>query len=388
MKSNFGMTLLVWAVFSGAILPGCAKVPSQPVTYHQPDAIITINVSQTFGCKEDKGTVYTALGIQSSTAYVASSEVVEFNLDTFGGTLKKPTFTIDRTADGRLSGINAVSEGQGAALIKSAVGIVASFIPGAGGATGTAFRGPVKSGPRAMSCADIRALAKDAKPTEPVAVTITYAAPVVVRQGGTVLPSPEAPAGAFDTAVGPLVMKADPASSAAAFALKDVLGQFRVDADAHFVSGEQDQGNGTATRAPVDCKAAPVADHILSLPLRTVTDAIVKVHYKAPVGPEIEAWQGRVTIPTAYCYAVLIPTGAAFGSSEVTLKLGNAGNLEQLKYGVTATGSGDTLAALAAIAGARPTDASRAKALDDQTDLIAAQEKLVKCKADRDSCTK
>jgi hypothetical protein len=72
----------------------------------------------------------------------------------------------------------------------------------------------------------------------------------------------------------------------------------------------------------------------------------------------------------------------------VTLKLGDAGNLQELKYGVTATGSGDTLAALAAIAGARPTDASRARALDDQVDLIAAQEKLVKCKADRDSCTK
>ena len=104
--------------------------------------------------------------------------------------------------------------------------------------------------------------------------------------------------------------------------------------------------------------------------------------------PSDPFWEGIAMVPQrGVPYVLPIPRAAFIGKQSVTLKLSDAGAITQLGYGSengAATAIGSAGKALDLLNG--QTDAERAAALSAQADIIAQQERLLRCRADPENC--
>jgi hypothetical protein len=97
-----------------------------------------------------------------------------------------------------------------------------------------------------------------------------------------------------------------------------------------------------------------------------------------------QIWAGAVLVPQlGNPYTVPIPKGRPFGKQSLELALTDSGAITTLHYG-RESGTAAVIGSVNDIVGAFPTETAT---LNAQSDLIAAQQKNLKCKMDPSNCS-
>ena len=332
------------AIAAAMTVGGCASTPDVVYRYYPAKAATTVTVTQTVDCNQAKTQIVQVMTPSVATSYSSdlSKPPQSLRLKDLGGTMADTEFTMSWYDDGRLKSINQSSTGQGEAILKAAESALGAlgFIGGA-----------EKAAPAALKECDFINSWGSGKP-----VTIVY--------GHT-----------FTFAAGEK-------SSA------------RLDA----IPGYQPLFDQIGGLLPIlQASVGMIAPPSVSLVERadaSPTDSAVMLHlYKtAYVAIEITAksnpiWKGTVTVPTAQDNPLPIPKSALFGKQAFALSLAETGAVTSVTYNKT-SGAASAFNAVTALDSALSpaSDAAKAAAIKAQADLIAQQQRLVRCQAQPDKC--
>ncbi len=96
----------------------------------------------------------------------------------------------------------------------------------------------------------------------------------------------------------------------------------------------------------------------------------------------------NIALPLSATYKLAIPKAAVFGKQSFSLTLAESGAVTSVDYGKLSGASGALNAATSAAGAVAPeSTANRAAEVKAQADLIAQQQRLVRCQAQPDKCT-
>jgi hypothetical protein len=335
-------SLLFSAVALALVLPGCAHLPDATVTYYLPRTEIRFKVIRTVACDAQN----TLIVINSATPTVTNSadrsERFQIYLPDLKGWLSDADVKFDFFEDGRLRNINATSTGEGEPILKTIVSIAlaAAVLASDGGKDYT------------KECALIKKFAGD-KP-----LTITYEGRVDVTK---------APTESQDI---------EPEDATAVYASQLVGAIGGVCA---FVTGTE-QANEPASYSPRDGDALLRARQPGIAKIRITTGTMERCK-----GTDI--WNGQ--LPVAQIgkpYTLPMPKPVLFGKEAFGASFSESGALTSLQY-TSNTGVGQALnVANAALTGVQNETAQKAAAVKAEADLIAQQQRLAQCLADRATC--
>ena len=353
------------------LVSGCATTPPMTVHYYLPRADLSLTVKKTLSC-DSNATMFTVLSATHDVAYSASSPstdsdaVQQVQLGRLDGTFSDADLGFTFRSDGRLSGLNVATTGEGGEIIKSALAIaqpITGLVPLAMGAAPEPRFDQIKE-----ACENIARWGGKDK-----TLTLTYVATV--------------PFNSPDGSGEPMVP--DPASADYASELGEIIGMVC------WTAGK------SVPREPMGMDPAGVPRGDIGLILRQPAVAHVEVdnwdrHFCGqpdkddpdPNPPnKTVVWSGDVDVPQhGKLYVVLIPRAAAFGKENFTLSLSDEGTVTELKYGKT-NGVAEALGAAKSVEDtAIETPAQRAQRATDEENAIAAQQKLAACEADHSKC--
>jgi hypothetical protein len=386
-------------------LGGCGTTPKGTITYYFPKAETQFVITQTLSCNAAGDALHEVVTVTPTTVY--SSDLLvpvgKFTPSSLDGTLSDTDVGFTFTDDGRLSGMNSTTTGQGGTVIKDILGVVKAAGVFAAAATHP-YDAPAackiiasNAGKSADKAADKPAdknkdagskVAKAATGTDaPPTVTLNYAG--LLQYGRTGAPDPDP----STVALG--IRSADqqnPSPSleilpdASSVSLVAALRQ-------HIPHLEFDVQIGKATRyAAAKWEGIGKGD----IPLQLNSAASVEMLVKGPVG-DLKTydlvWRGVVPVPLTSLqdqFTLPIPQASLFGTHKFVLALSGYGSINKLEY--SSTGSSDAADAFgslgSAVGGAlkKPTEAEQASAVQAHADLIYQQQRLVICNADPAKC--
>lgn len=371
------------ALIGGAIfmLPGCATMPPEVVTYYLPKAKTKIVITQSLACDAAGKRLVSDSVVSAETAYSADeSRPLTIAFNDFGGTFADADVAFGFTEDGRLSSINAAITGQGAEVVKQAVALATAV-----GGAAVAFADPaaIKS-----ACAAIKTLGGMAGAKDATVGTITYAATLRYAKDGTLI--------AADPGDNPGYAKADPAAAVAlrpdarSRALHAQMARFS-EALVSFTATVEKSEAMTPRVAwqGWSAKTNPAApSHYVKLLMNDTKRVALHVDGPKPDFSDSEAiWHDYVVVPADSVYPLLVPTGMLFGSQHLVVEIAPSGQITKIQY-ATNTGASAVLGVAGSVGGALPTDASIAKADSSASDRIYEGQRRALCQADPKSCPK
>ncbi len=359
-------------------LSGCANgIPKGSLTYYLPKAETTLTVTQTLTCNATGDEVLQVVTVNPSTVYSSDTDhVVTITPRNISGTLNDADISFSFTDDGRLSGVNTSTTGQGSTVVKDVLAVVKA-------AGLTAAAAPPAMNPKA-ACATIAALApKGAKAdAPPPSLTLTYthsfgydtsAANVQFKDSSGTGPTfnPE-----FDT---------DFASHTYFNALKKSIPQLGFAVE--YVSAAKAKATSWAGADTSDFALDLNSLATVKLQVRGLKDDMKGVNREA-------IWSGEALVPlneTKDLIHVPIPKPVVFGQRKFSLTLASSGAITKIGYASTGvTDTADALSAIGSAVGATTkgsTVAQQAAAVQAQADLIFQQQRLATCKAKAESCS-
>jgi hypothetical protein len=331
------------------------------VRYFFPKASLNITVVQSLTCnKAGVIAVTTATPVVSYTADRSQAQTIA--IADLGRSYANASATFTLSEDGRLKAVGTESTGQGEAILKSALGLA--------GAVGL-VRAPV-------AAAAAAAVLNKQTPCEVIkdwgregAVTLTYRLPngnpvdLTAAAGGTRVdlePTPDS-----ETLYAELL--------SASF--KGLNFQLRV--------GKHELVELPAQHASSTLPAKPQnSSGLVWITLNRTASVALEV--RNPDDGKV-IWTSQVVVPSTQPYHLPIPRAQLFGKQTFALELSDAGSVTKISYG-TEAGAAGALNAAAALAGAtRPSSvAEQAAELQAQANLIAQQERLARCRANRAAC--
>lgn len=327
--------MISWKPFvvlaASSILGACASVPDVTVNYWLPKAETKVTVTQTVACDATDEHVFAVNTATPTTTYVAdrTGAPTTFRIKDIDSSLGDTSLTVGLTDDGRLKTVNAVSTGQGQAIVTAAITVVKAV------------------GLAAVSseCATIKSWG-GGKP-----VTLTYSAK----------PDP--------AVEGPTSLEVEPGLRELHSQLKRSLPALKVVV-------------GHATEVKTGVSHVATSDTV-DLTLRRT--AIVPLEVFAD---HDSVWKGEIIIPKGENYTLPIPKSALFGQQTFGLTLTDAGAVSSVTYAKVNGMAGALTAASSAVTATQPaTDASQAAEVKAQADLIAQQQRLARCQATPADCT-
>ncbi len=324
------------------ILGGCANTPDVTLGYYLPKSSISFRVIRTIACDADDNPIV-ATGVTPTVKHSADmSSRRTLALSGVRGTFSDSDVKLEYHEDGRLSGVNASSTGQGESILKTAITLATAVF---------AIDGGTRAYPD--ECADIKTYG-GGKP-----LTITYEGSVDLTKGQ-------------DDAQN---LAPDTASAYYADHFKAILGGVCA-----FMAG-------SITPQPPAQYQAKSRDVLLHL--RQPGTAKIKL----TAGPingcgGAEIWNDSV--PAAQLgtpYTLPIPAAALFGKQQFAVGITESGALKNVQYSSN-TGAGQVFnigsTALTALQG--DTTAQKVAEAKAEADLIAQQQRLVGCLADPTTC--
>lgn len=331
-------------------LGGCATTPPVTMYYYLPRADAQVTVIRSLACNANDTELFVANTITSKVEYSADPHHrYPVNVEALDGPLANTELGITLAADGRrLLGFNVTQTGQGSQVVDALLAVAGVALAGASGDDPSQLK---------TVCENIENNGKEG------VLTLTFSATEAFESIGT--------ASEF------AVISQDADRLALVQAATGVL--------CLTVSG-LDQ----PVLPPVDVNRERRSDLQVKLrqPARMQMEVAPDELGSACDSPADAIWSGNVLVPQqGVLYDIPLPRAAAFGKQSVTVSLSEAGALTSLKYGgesgvASVVGSaGKTLDLLNG-----STTAERAAALDAQADLIAQQERLLKCQATPASC--
>lgn len=371
----------------------CATLPNVTAAYFFPKASTQISVVQTLACNGiPKGdppptVIISAAAVSANTVYSSDFEYGRrgrLRYADLNGPFSDADVALTFTDDGRLSGINSSSTGQGSAIIKSAISVASALAPGAAAA--------VANGKKDITdiCTVIQNYTPPPKPggdkTTPV-LTLTYTVGILYRkQDGMIQITPDPSVSlACDRPISPTQLPICPdANSDAAFRALGSLPIYTVEASTAAPSLDQDQRNDALPFAYDPDSSSQVA----LLDLNRV--AVVNLIIKGPSGDLSkvrEVWRGQYPVPLREVYQLPIPKAAIFGKQQFVLSLTNYGSVSKLEYAKN-TGFSDALDSAAAVAKALQGPSAATQASNEQaiSDLIYQTQRAAICRANPTAC--
>lgn len=322
-------------------LAGCASMPDVVYNYYPSKALTTVSATQSVDCTSDKTRLLAVSSATIITTYSADhTQSASFlHIKSLGSSWANSDVNFTFSDDGRLKSINASSVGQGEAIIKSSLGVIVAAV----GALGAAGK------PLPLSECDVIAASGGGKP-----VSITYGLK-------------------FD----PLnTSSKDLDVSSGSRPLYDVL-------KAHLPKlTVKSTAPGTGLTQPAT--SAKVASDEIGLDLRKIEDYTVDVN---EAGHPIAS--ATIAVPTTTKVTLPIPKARLFGKQAFSLTLAESGAILQIGYG-SETGATGLLNTLNNINDQfkPPTTAAKAAEIKAQADLIAQQQRLIRCESQPENCEK
>src|ERR1700722_14946030 len=121
MMSRFGLALAL-------TVSGCATTPKGTTSYYFPKAETQISITQTLSCNAKGDTLHQVVTVSPSTTYSSDLTVAPavFTPGSLDGTFSDTDIGFTFTDDGRLSGLNVTSAGQGGTIVKDIVSVAAA----------------------------------------------------------------------------------------------------------------------------------------------------------------------------------------------------------------------------------------------------------------------
>ncbi|MDR3440000.1 hypothetical protein [Telmatospirillum sp.] len=321
-------------------LGGCATLPDATVQYYPVKATLKLVTIETIACDSDKKKLVYAASTTATLTGVANHDAAAIPIaikgpDNFGSDLDS-TFTF--TDDGRLKGVNVSTTGEGEEIAKSAISIATAALT-------MMAEGTPKPAPPAVSaqqCTILAALGDKGPPTLTFTGTVEFGTgkPIVMDMQGDDLAQ--------------LAISAVPSipKPSVSFSQPKVL------SPAAYGTVGSDQ---------------------VGLQLQKLASVTVVVSL-----PSITPWSQDLTVPTNEPFTLPIPRGKLFGKQNFALSLSDVGAITSIQYGKTSGAAGALNTGGSVVSVISPS--SVAARDNGAADEIAAQERLVKCKADPTKC--
>jgi hypothetical protein len=341
----------VVGVFAVLAFDGCASLPDVTTSYYLPQASLQTTVVRTVAC---------TAGGQPITASTVTSKVVynrdpttrqEVNIRQFDSAFADTSLTFTRTPDGRLAGINTSQTGQGEAIVKSLISL-------AGGLKAAAL-------PSAAT-ADVKKACTFINSTKDKMISLTFVDTDGFRNHQDLI----------DNGLTQRDIPPAPDSEEAYDLVKAVAGTVCIREAYAKNEPLMDKFNGTIGPAFV---------------LKLTQPALVKVDVNetgADVQCTANVWTGIVEVPQlGQQYQLPIPTAALFGGATFKLALDDSGAVTTLAYTKNSSAS-SAITAATDITGAlkAPTAADIAAEEKAKADIIAQQQRLIRCQKQPSSC--
>ena len=329
------------------VLAGCAHTPPVDVTYFLAQSEASFKVIRTVAC-DDGDNAIVATTVTPTVRHSADRKTgaQTLSLAALKGAFSDTDVKFDFYEDGRLKGVNASSTGQGESIFKSAISLLTA-----------AAAGELPRDNLPGECAKIKKWG-GGKP-----LTLTY-------EGG------------IDLAKDPLktaqLLSPEAGSVYYANELKQALGD---------VCAAVTSRGATSTSAPAQYAPSKEGEPLLTL--RQPGHATVSITAGPPGLCQADPlWSGEVLVGQfGQSYVLPLPRPAAFGKQVFSVAVAESGAITSLQY-ASNTGAGQVLnlAGSAWTAAQGTTDAQEAAALKAEADVIAAQQRLVQCKANPETC--
>ncbi len=381
------------------LLGGCAVIPDVTISYYFPRAETQLVVTQTIGCSAKVAgqhrAIRSVMSVSPTTTNTADVEWMENNAPRKGhfrykdvsGTFSDGDATVTLTPDGRLSGINATSAGQGDTIVKNLI-TVAGAVAAFGSADTKAVFVP-NDGDKA--CEQIDNFAILAQPAggdgkAPLSqVTLTFGVAVFydVASDGTpkfkidrVLSQGYEDLTALQAQI---TLVADPISTPVYKALRRIYGD---KPSVTLIMKSDAKSIRYLDAAPLTTDAKKTFEMT-----RTAVLNIAVTGYVADLARPTQVWNGFIPAPTHAIYSLPIPATPLFGKTAFGVGVSDYGSITSLHYGST-SGTPDATDAFGSIAKAlQPQSAEDdAKLLQGRADLIAQHTRLIACQLTPAQC--
>ncbi|VXB63174.1 hypothetical protein [Massilia sp. 9I] len=332
------MKSLIYLAAVLVVLSGCSQTPIAKISYYPAKSSLSARLVRTLGCDKNNLPIVATTPTVTTTFSADTSKLLSLDLKELDGTIANSDIKLEFYADRRLKSVNATTTGQGEPIIKSAVSLLAAA------ALEQSYDASVVE-----KCQEFK------KHFGEQTLTLIYIA--------------EQPFDNFDD----VRFAADTQSARYANQFKKLVGDacFRVKA-------------ATAS-APV---TAGSGGRVAMLGARqpAMVPAAVSI---GPVGAcEVSTiWSGYVPVGQKGAdYMIPIPSAAVFGKQVFAAAFDEAGALTSVQYGKESGAGAAINAAQSTFDALHTTDTEKTAQLKAEADVIAAQQRLVKCKTTPMSC--
>lgn len=322
-------------------LSACASLPDVKVSYYLPTTTVSIKVIRTVACDSKQ----TPIILDSADAVVVHTadpkQGQEFPISKLKGSLSDAEVKLDFYDDGRLKGVNASSTGEAEGILKTAISIAQLAT--------LAFKAQVLKDSNEALCKVV----KDLSPDKPL--TLVYTGQLEL--------------GASASVGQPLKAERYPQEMIA-----------RLGTVCAFVTERRDGA------PPLTSASGGTSGGDFGLVVRQPGSATIKV-MRAGVdcaGGE-EIWHGDVTVAQfGKCYMLPIPGEKLFGKQVSGATFAESGALTSLQF-ASNNGFGQALNVVnAGLTAAKDRASLRAAQLQAEADVIAQQQRLAQCLADKE----
>lgn len=368
------------------MLSSCANMPPVTTTYVFPEARTALVVTQTLGCDKAATRLVSASNVVATTTYIGDpTRTAQISYGNFGGFGKDADLSVSLTSDGRLSGINSTTNGQGSTVVSGIVSLATAAATVA--AAGLVDPGKQKAMKAAIK-ADCKALAAypAAGGGASKVTTLTYSIDFKydVASGSIVIDPQDNPNGYVAGSAKQMELIPDPGSQFIYSQLTLLAHAFTLRLDPGHVGPARAAAVWEGHKDWADKETAPKGYTLVKLN-KVSTVGLTIEGPKPDFSGRTSTWQGTSDVPLDAYYSLPVPSGVLFGKQAFILSLADSGAITKLEYSSN-SGASDALAAAGSIAKALPTTATETQGLNDQSALIHAQQRLVVCQTDPTHC--
>ena len=357
------------------VASGCARTPNVEIGYYLPESVLSLEVTRVVTCDKDKNPIVASAFIPTVSHSADRSAFKRIALGELDGFLSNSKLTFEFYEDGRLKGINTTSTGRGQEFIKSAASLAASL----GGIPKASETAPsVSTEQLTPQSTKIESTENGKSPNEKLCDRIEQAVKgkhkVLTLNYGGVVELSECKGKHL-----PLVAKHESKVHV------DYLRSEGADLGSITVSAKP-VGHSDFARSAFENRRPPDVE----LEMREPAAVNVEVTIDGGVFESTrDFWSGTVLM--AQCgreFQIPVPKAALFGEQTFELAVAESGAVTKLSYkkdtgAAEVVGVGqDVLDALGPIARAN----AQATAMKAEADRIAAQQRLVRCRADPENC--
>lgn len=353
------------SLFLGLCISACKSIPDLSASYYLPKTSVSVHVVRTFACNAAKE-IFTTSAVTAAVTHSADLDkrktIALRNLD---GPFSDTDFQLQLYEDGRLKGINSSTTGEAEAVIKPLVAVASA-----------AF-GSTESAPEAKGSCSI-----SADPSKPISLTFTREVDfkdigAITNTGAEMLTS--------DQAIDP-----DPDSAPTFAKTREALGYLCVRVE-KMKPKPDDQGKSPADIPALEntVDAANNVELQLQQPAPVALTVWSSKEQDCVYKNEKAIWTGQTEVAQIGTpYQLPMPKAVLFGKLQLSLALAESGALTTMQYTKQAAAPSLVIAGQDISTHVAPeTAVQKAADLKAEGDIIAQQQRLVRCRADPKNCT-